>query len=82
MLHEHCKDEQASSWRIQLQMEEAITIGDRNLGIGGPLRTRSATCKIDKLSRILWRSHGHDISAAGFGFIEALVRDFEQFLGC
>ena len=30
----------------------------------------------------LRRSHGHNISAASFGFIEALVRDFEQLFGC
>ena len=27
-------------------------------------------------------SHSHNISAASFGLIEALVRDFEQLLGC
>src|SRR2546425_3121586 len=33
-------------------------------------------------SRVLWKSHGHNIPAACFGFIEALVRNFEQIKGC
>ncbi len=32
--------------------------------------------------RVLWKSHGHNIPAAGFGFIEASVRGLEQFTGC
>jgi hypothetical protein len=33
-------------------------------------------------SRVLWKSHGHNIPPACLGFIEALVRNFEQIKGC
>ena len=58
---------------VRIPPSPPVSAGGNYVVVGAKTRRRS---------RVLWKSHCHDIPTAGFGSIEAFVRGLEQFTGC
>jgi len=65
---------------VEVAGSNPVSVHHNRLDLALRLYRRSTTGSTMQ-SRVLWRSHGHHITPARFGFIEALVRGVEQLCG-